>query len=255
MNQTPLSVWRSFRSRARKTMVVLSSGVARDWPVADWPSWLGRVQDVNVPSRVRPLPEKTSECGVNINIILKMADQASGVPGDFAECGVYRGSTLVPLALWCSQRGLSKTVWGFDSFEGFDESIVPDLEMGGPTFGKRVGGFNETSYEELLAKVQRLRLNDQVRLVKGYFQDTLVRAADRQFSFVHLDCDIYASYRICLEFFYPRMALGGIILLDEYNDPPWPGCTKAVDEFMADKPERLAGITMDNHTKSHIRKQ
>jgi len=65
---------------------------------------------------------------------------------------------------------------------------------------------------------------------------------------------IYESYRQCLEFFYPRMASGGIILLDEYKDPPWPGCTQAVDEFMAGKPERISEISRDKHIKYYFRK-
>ena len=57
-----------------------------------------------------------------------------------------------------------------------------------------------------------------------------------------------------LEFFYPRVTSGGVILFDEYNDPPWPGCNKAVDEFLADKPETLQEIERDNHVKYFIRK-
>jgi hypothetical protein len=93
-----------------------------------------------------------------------------------------------------------------------------------------------------------------VTLVRGYFQDTLPKYCDSQFCFVHLDCVIYESYRRCLEFFYPRMVTGGVILLDEYKDPPWPGCTQAVDEFVADKPERITEIKSDNYIKYYLRK-
>jgi hypothetical protein len=47
---------------------------------------------------------------------------------------------------------------------------------------------------------------------------------------------------------------GGVILLDEYDDPPWPGCNKAVDEFLADKPEKPVAIQSDNFVKYFIRK-
>jgi hypothetical protein len=57
---------------------------------------------------------------------------------------------------------------------------------------------------------------------------------------------------VCLEFFYPRMVKGGIILLDEYRDSAWPGCTQAVDEFIAGKPERLVEIKSDNHIKYYL---
>ncbi len=93
-----------------------------------------------------------------------------------------------------------------------------------------------------------------VELNKGYFSDTLTRCADELFSFVHLDCDLYGSYKDCLEFFYPRLSDGGIVLLDEYDDPPWPGCNKAVDEFLTDKPERLQSIKRQNYVKYYFRK-
>ncbi len=64
-----------------------------------------------------------------------------------------------------------------------------------------------------------------------------------------MDVNLYDSYRECLHFFYPRMELGGIILFDEYNDPPWPACNKAVDEFLAGKPEALRMICRDNYQK------
>ena len=67
-----------------------------------------------------------------------------------------------------------------------------------------------------------------------------------------LDCELYESYKICLEFFYPRLTEGGIILLNEYNDPPWPGCKKAVDESLANKPESVEEITRDNYIKYQI---
>ena len=76
-----------------------------------------------------------------------------------------------------------------------------------------------------------------------------------KFCFASLDCDIYESYKECLEFFYPRLVPGGVVLFDEYNDPPWPGCNKAVDEFLADKPEQLEEIESDNFIKYFFRKQ
>ena len=51
------------------------------------------------------------------------------------------------------------------------------------------------------------------------------------------------------------MSVGAVILLDEYNDPPWPGCNKAVDEFLAERPESLQLISLDNYEKYYIVKQ
>jgi O-methyltransferase len=119
---------------------------------------------------------------------------------------------------------------------------------------KRVGGFSNTSYEAVSQRIKQFGLSGTVTLARGYFHETLPQYADSLFCFVHLDCVIYESYRQCLAFFYPRMVAGGVILLDEYRDPPWPGCTQAVDEFVADKPEKVAEIRSDNHIKYYLRK-
>jgi len=93
---------------------------------------------------------------------------------------------------------------------------------------------------------------NNIRLYSGFFDKTLQQCAVPTFSFVHLDCDAYEPYRECLAFFYPRLARGGIILLDEYNDPAWPGCNKAMDEFLSNRPERLQVIAKDNYEKYYI---
>ena len=98
-------------------------------------------------------------------------------------------------------------------------------------------------------------LESNINLIPGYFQNTLTQLNENQFSFVSLDCDIYTSYKVCLEFFFPRLTRGGIILLDEYNDPPWVGCNKAVDEFLFDKVEELIKIERDNFIKYYICKK
>jgi O-methyltransferase len=103
--------------------------------------------------------------------------------------------------------------------------------------------------------MRQFGITEQVSLVKGYFNETLAKYADQRFCFVHLDCVIYESYKSCIEFFYPRMVGGGVILLDEYGDPPWPGCARAVDGYLADKPEKLAEISSDNQTKYYVRKR
>jgi O-methyltransferase len=91
-----------------------------------------------------------------------------------------------------------------------------------------------------------------VTLIPGYFETSLQQCPENRFSFVHLDCDAYASYEQCLHHFYPLLVDGGIIALDEYDDPHWPGCNQAVDEFLKDKPEKLQEICRDNRLKYYF---
>jgi len=224
-------------------------------PLAEVPGWLGRLHDIKVPRGAPRLPEPTPYCAASVNVLLALLPDAVNRAGMLAECGVYRGGTLVPTGLFLKQNNIAKIVYGFDSFQGFDASVDSEIALGGSdSADKRRGGFSDTSLEYVAAKVRRWGVQQQVRLVRGYLERTLPLHAQERFCFVHLDVDIYESYRLALEFFYPRMTPGGIILLDEYNDPPWPGCNKAVDEFLRDKPERLAEIQRDNHLKYFFRK-
>ncbi len=230
-------------------------GWFRGWRVRSLPAWFGKLHEISVPRGVKPAPKPDPASNANINVILDLLDATASVEGDVAECGVFRGATLVPIARYLLETNSNKRVFGFDSFQGFGEEIAIDLALGGKENPyKRPHGFDQTSHDLVAAKIHYFGVGSHVTIVAGFFADTLSQVADRKFSLVHLDCDIYESYRQCLEFFHPRMTSGGVILLDEYNDPPWPGCNKAVDEFLAGKPERPTEIQRDNHVKWFIRK-
>jgi len=224
-------------------------------PISSWPAIVGVVHDIRVPRGMRRQPVSSPAGYANINIILHLIGRVASVPGDLAECGVFRGSTLVPTAIFVQQQRNNKRIFGFDSFQGFDDSVAKDVALGGSKDDQRkVGGFADTSRELVSEKLRMFAVEQNVTLVPGYFRDSLAAAAASRFSFVHLDCDTYDSYKECLAFFYPRLNRGGIVLFDEYNDPAWPGCNLAIDEFLADKPEKPQTIERDNFQKSYIEK-
>jgi hypothetical protein len=243
------------KTLARDLFCAVTRPLANRCPIEKYPGWLGTLHNLRVPNNVRPKLQPRPGGGANVRILFHTLDSVLSLAGDVAECGVFQGSTLIPIGLLLRHRGSSKKVLGFDSFEGLDDTVTLDIGLGGDhDHRKQVGGFSNTSYENLVRKIQQFKLTNAVSLVKGYFQNSLAKYADRRFCFVHLDCVIYESYKECLEFFYPRMVTGGVILLDEYTDPPWPGCKRAVDEFLADKPEKLVEIVRDNQIKHYLRK-
>jgi hypothetical protein len=80
-----------------------------------------------------------------------------------------------------------------------------------------------------------------VQYYPGLFPATAEAVAACRFSFVHLDVDLYESTRAALEFFYPRMSSGGIILSHDYVIAD--GVRKAFDEFFAHKAETVLELT------------
>jgi O-methyltransferase len=240
---------------AKEVLQTVTLPLAKRLRIEQQPGLLGRIHNVRVPKNTRTKPEPGPGGGANVKIIFQLLESALVLDGAVAECGVWQGATVIPMGLFLRQHGSRKPILGFDSFEGLDDTVQVDMALGGDDEDRKtVGGFSNTSHEKLVERIRQFGLGDTVRLVKGYFNDTLMRHASEQFCFVHLDCVIYESYKSCIEFFYPRLAKGGVILFDEYNDPPWPGCARAVDEYLADKPEKLVEISSDNQTKYYLRK-
>jgi hypothetical protein len=163
------------------------------------------------------------------------------VRGSILECGVYRGATLLGMTHILTKRGIRARVFGFDSFEGFPEPTPEDAQPGGELHPDvRPGALADSSLETLQERIRLLQWQDRIQLVRGFFENTLTSISHERFSLVHLDCDLYGSYRTCLEFVYPRMLAGSVIVLDDYRLPAnvYPGADRAVDEFFADKPEK-----------------
>lgn len=243
------------RGLVNKVAGPLVARAVREISLDEWPRWAADLLEVKTPSNVPTKIEESPEGGSNINIILHFLDETRGLDGDVAECGVFKGASLAAMALHIRHRGDPRHVHGFDSFQGFDESAAKDVEWGGaPNSERRVGGFAGTSLRIVRNKLGRLGVSGRTTLHPGYFAQTLVMAPERQYSFVHLDCDIHDSYQQTLQYFYPRLVEGGVILIDEYDDPPWPGCNLAVDFFLADKPEALQRICSDKYVKYYIQK-
>jgi hypothetical protein len=89
----------------------------------------------------------------------------------------------------------------------------------------------------------------QVTLVRGYFEDTLGKFTGKAVALLHIDVDLYDSYKCTLKELYPRVATGGVIMFDEYmgtgEHAYFPGAQRAIDEFLG---ERRSEIRRDSNT-------
>jgi O-methyltransferase len=148
--------------------------------------------------------------------LAEFIEETKNLRGIIAEVGVYRGGT----AKWICDR-TDRRVLLFDTFEGMPEVGPHDLH--------HKGDFADTSLSHIS---ELLRHNNNYSAYKGVFPANNAQYAEHeQFVLVHLDVDIYQSVKECLEFFWPRMVAGGIIVLDDYNEPNCPGAKLAADEF------------------------
>ena len=95
--------------------------------------------------------------------------------------------------------------------------------------------FKDTS----VAGVQKLVGTEGITYVQGFFPDSARQIVmPETIAVAHIDCDLYEPMKAGLEWFYPRLAPGGMMLLHDYSSGKWPGVTRAIDEFFSNLPER-----------------
>lgn len=164
--------------------------------------------------------------------IYQLLRLATDVPGDTAECGVFRGATSYLICCANKESSHPKTHHLFDSFEGLSEPVAND----GAHWSK---GDLRGSLVEVQSALSEF---EHISFYPGWIPTRFHEVADRAFSFVHIDVDLAEPTQESLAFFYPRMAPRGIIVCDDYGISTCPGATKAVDNYLADKPEKMIAL-------------
>ena len=161
-------------------------------------------------------------------LLLRMITN-NNILGDIAEVGVYRGNTAKLFHYFSPER----TLHLFDTFQGFTERSVA-VEKSKTHFQISKEQFADTSLE--LVKKNINSQNKNINYYTGYFPDTVTKKCKESvFAFVHLDADLYEPIFEGLEFFYPRLSKGGVIIVHDYN--AWVGARNAVEDFFMDKDE------------------
>lgn len=152
------------------------------------------------------------------------------VPGDFVECGVWRGgSSIFARAIYKAYGVRDRRVWLADSFSGMPRiTAAPDLVD--PDLSARE--YLTVSLEEVRENFKKFDLlDDQVQFLEGWFSDILPSAPIEGISVLRLDADHYSSTMDALINLYDKVSLGGYIIIDDYNG--FQGCRNAVCEFLA----------------------
>lgn len=163
--------------------------------------------------------------------------ETARLEGDIAEFGSYRGGSA---GLILRSIPTVKRLHVFDSFEGMPDVSTED------NFHKK-GDFSDTVEDRVRAGLDSIGNNFVMHV--GFFSKTIPEFPDpdEKFCLSHIDADLYDSILDALEFTYPRMVQGGVMIFDDYGAPSCEGAKKAVDEFFADKPETVVTLSQPSH--------
>lgn len=135
------------------------------------------------------------------------------------------------------------TLYLFDTFEGFDKRDISIEEKNGYS-NEKANHLNITSEELVLNKMP---YKDKVIIRKGYFPETTDGLEDTMYFFVSLDFDLYNPILEGLRFFVPRLAPGGVILVDDYFNPGFLGVAQAVKDYEKECKLNLRMLPIGDH--------
>lgn len=173
---------------------------------------------------------------------------ARGIPGAFAECGVWRGGSVLAMILVLQELGEEREIYLYDTFEGMTEPTDADLSAFDPPAlqtwrdsvaadgGARPWGelfdatvYGEEQVRELLTGTGYPR--ERLHLVRGPVEETIPGTLPGDLALLRLDTDWYESTRHELVHLLPPLARGGVLIVDDYGH--WQGARRAVDEYFA----------------------
>lgn len=168
----------------------------------------------------------------------------AGMPGDIVECGVWRGGSMMTVALELARRRMTdRTIWLYDTFSGLPRPEAVDVDVLG---NRAIDGWEANTLPDgqtlwAYADEADVRRNmsstgypsDQLRFIKGMVEETIPGTAPGKIALLRIDTDWYGSYKHILHELYDRVAPGGVVIFDDYGHML--GAKKAVDEFRAER--------------------
>jgi O-methyltransferase len=174
------------------------------------------------------------------------------IPGDVVECGVWRGGSMMAVASTLVKLGATdRELWLYDTYEGMTAPTVEDIDYSGASMyeidqaARAAGEVGGTPPGTDISSVQSVIAStgypaERLHFVKGPVEDTIPSEAPQRVALLRLDTDWYESTKHELMHLYPRLELGGVLILDDYGH--FKGARKAVDEYFADDPILLARV-------------
>lgn len=173
-----------------------------------------------------------------VNYILE-----NNIPGDFVECGVWKGGSALLIAQMLSDKNIvDRKVILYDTYEGMSEPTEQDKNIVGQPATSLLqqssieiqdsiwcySGFEEVKHNLSLSGL----LPECIIMIKGKVEDTIpTQLPTKSISLLRLDTDWYESTKHEMNYLYPLLNKNGVLIIDDYGH--WEGCRKAVDEYVS----------------------
>lgn len=186
----------------------------------------------------------------------------NSIPGDFVECGVWKGGNSILAKNYFQTYGESRNVWLYDTFTGMTKPTDVDISSIGEDANSIYSlyekfdsnGWCHSPLTEVQNNFTAYNLsNSNVKFIVGDILQTtkINQNLPESISILRLDTDWYESTKCELEIFYPKLSIGGILIIDDYGH--WSGAKKAVDEYFLKHKIPLALHYIDSSARIYFK--
>lgn len=179
-----------------------------------------------------------------LKLSMELAFQMRHSDGDYVECGVAAGAQVIVMA----QAAPGKTIWCFDSFQGIPLASNRDWDRPGiatmtksekdkqPPPGDRSllksSGISSISKHGFLSNLIAAGVwHSGIKIVQGWFEDTMSKNEIDRIALLRLDGDLYNSTLVCLQHLFPKVIKGGAVIIDDYS---LGGCREACSDYFGE---------------------
>jgi O-methyltransferase len=180
----------------------------------------------------------------------------NNIPGDFIECGVWKGGSALLIAKILALNNISnRKVILYDTYEGMSEPSENDKDYAGikatellekASIDIQESVWCYSSFEEVKSNLALSGLAEEsIIMIKGKVEETIpAQLPTTQVALLRLDTDWYESTKHELKYLYPMLVKDGVLIIDDYGH--WEGCRKAVDEYFTENNITILLNRIDN---------
>lgn len=219
-------------------------------------------EDIEICEIVKPYTMTSPE---RVNALINAVEYVvkNGLDGSFVECGVWKGGSILAMILTLQRLGKSdRDIYLFDTFEGMTAPTDVDQTVRNISAQSLMDAEDkETSWVWAKSGIDQVRqlIEDtgyppgKVHFCKGPVEETIPHHVPQTISLLRLDTDWYESTRHELQHLFPRLAGGGVLIIDDYGH--WKGARKAVDEYISNNKVQILLNRIDNTGRIAVKAQ
>lgn len=185
----------------------------------------------------------------------------NNIPGDFVECGVWKGGNTMMVALTLMEfKERGRNIYLYDTFEGMSEPTNKDISYKDENANIVWAQSQKDNHTDwCYSPIDEVKNNlystgypkEKLFFIKGKVEDTIPETVPEKISVLRLDTDWYKSTYHELFHLYPLLTKNGFLIIDDYGY--WQGAREAVNEYVKENNIKIFMNRLDDSARAGIK--